>query len=277
MTDTIEWTGKVGDAWAEEWRRTDRSFANLSGRLDAAILAAAPESGTAIDIGCGAGGTSIALAVSRPQLSVTGIDLSSALIGTARERATALPNLHFRLADAQTLGPLGADLVFSRHGVMFFPDPVAGFAALRAAASPGANLVFSCFRPRAVNEWTTVTEAAVGSAAPPPSGYLPGPFGLADHDFTREVLEKAGWMRAAAQIVDYIYVAGTGENAVEDALGYFLRIGPAARSVAAAAPERREAMRDSLRSALAAYAQDGAVTFSASAWIWTAIAGETAA
>ncbi len=277
MTDTIEWTGRVGDAWAQEWRRTDRSFANLSGRLDAAILAAAPESGTAIDIGCGAGGTSIALAASRPQLSVTGIDLSPAMIAAARERGAALSNLRFKLADAKTLGPLAADLIFSRHGVMFFPDPVAGFAALRTAARPGARLVFSCFRPRAFNQWATLTEGAVGAVAQPPAGYAPGPFGLADPDFTRDVLERADWVQATAQIVDFLYVAGAGEDAVEDALGYFCRIGPAARSIATAPPERREAMRASLRSMLAAHAHDGAVTFSASAWIWTAIAGDAAA
>lgn len=273
MTNTLEWAGRVGEAWAEEWRRTDRSFAELSPALNAAILAAAPEKGLAVDIGSGAGGTSIALAAARPQLSVMGVDLSPALVATARQRAAGLPNLQFRVGDAQALGPLDADLLFSRHGVMFFADPVAGFSALRAAARPGAKLVFSCFRPRAFNEWTLVTEAAVGNAGESPPGYTPGPYGLADPDFTRDVLGKAGWVDMAAQAVDFPYVAGTGEDAVEDALDYFSRIGPAARTIAGAAPERREAMHAALRSALAAHTRDGAVTFSASAWIWTATAG----
>ena len=276
MTSTIEWTGRVGDSWAEEWQRTDRSFAGLSARLDAAILEAAPPTGTAVDIGCGAGGTSIALATARPDLSVTGVDLSPALIETARARArlAGLANLEFRVADAQSLGALGADLLFSRHGVMFFADPVAGFSALRMAASPGARLVFSCFRPRAFNQWTLVTEAAIGASAPPPAGYAPGPYGLADPDLARDILVRAGWRDAAAEIVDFRYVAGAGDDPVADALGYFLRIGPAARAIAAAPPERREALRQSLRAALAEHVVDGAVTFAASAWIWTATAGE---
>lgn len=272
----LEWTGRTGDAWADEWQRTDRSFFGLSRRLDAAILAAAPESGIAIDIGSGAGGTSIALATARPQLSVTGVDLSPALVETAQQRAAGLPSLQFRVADAQTLGSFDADLVFSRHGVMFFDDPVAGFSALRAAAKPGARLVFSCFRPRAFNEWTLVTEAAIGATASPPAGYMPGPYGLADEDFTRDMLGKAGWTDAGAEIVDFRYVAGEGEDPVEDALGYFLRIGPAARTIATAEPDRRSAMRESLRAALAGHLHDGAVTFAASAWIWTATAGEPA-
>ncbi|RYD53690.1 MAG: class I SAM-dependent methyltransferase [Sphingomonadales bacterium] len=274
MTDTLEWTGRVGLVWADEWQRTDRSFVALSRHLDAAILAAAPDSGIAVDVGSGAGGTSIALATARPRLSVTGVDLSAALVETARQRATGLPNLEFRVADAQALGSLDADLLFSRHGVMFFADPVAGFSALRRAAKPGARLVFSCFRPRAFNEWTLVTEAAIGATAPAQTDYMPGPYGLADHDFTRGVLTQAGWVGAAAEAVDFDYVAGGGEDPVEDALGYFLRIGPAARAIASAPPGQREAMRDALRAALAANCRDGGVTFGAGAWIWTATAGD---
>ncbi|RYY25119.1 MAG: class I SAM-dependent methyltransferase [Sphingomonadales bacterium] len=274
MTDTLEWTGRVGDVWAEEWRRTDRSFANLSRHLDAAILAAAPEQGIAIDIGSGAGGTSIALATARPHVSVTGIDLSPALVATAQDRAAGLANLEFRVGDAQALGALDADLLFSRHGVMFFADPVVAFASLRGAAKPGAKLVFSCFRPRAFNPWTLVTEAAVGASSPPSAAYAPGPYGLADLDFTREMLGKAGWVDATAEIVDFAYVAGAGEDPVEDALSYFQRIGPAARAIALAAPEHREALRGSLRAVLAEHLHDGVVTFGASAWIWKATAGE---
>lgn len=276
MTTTFDWTGRVGDVWAEEWRRTDRSFSDFSPRLNAAILAAAPDSGSAIDIGCGAGGTAIALATARPHLAVTGIDLSSSLIAIARERATGIANLSFRVADAQDLGGADADLLVSRHGVMFFEDPVAGFAALRGAAKRGAGLVFSCFAARSRNEWAVATSAAVGEIAPPAQGYAPGPFAFEDPDVARDVLTRAGWVDARAEQVDFRYVAGAGEDPVEDALAFLSRIGPAARALADAAPERREAMRDALRVMPAARAADGAVTFDASAWIWTATAGDAA-
>ncbi|RYD66345.1 MAG: class I SAM-dependent methyltransferase [Sphingomonadales bacterium] len=276
MTDTLEWTGRVGDSWAEEWPRTDRSFADLSRQLDAAILAAAPETGVALDIGCGAGGTSLALAASRPKLVITGVDISPALFAVAQRRAAGIGNLQFRVADAQALGALGADLLYSRHGVMFFADPVSGFAALRAAARPGARLVFSCFRPRAFNEWTLVTEAALGGAPVSPSGYMPGPYGLADHDFTRDTLQRAGWSGPTAHIADFRYIAGAGDDPVADALSYFLRIGPAARLIAAADPADQADLRMALHAALADRLIDGAVTFAASAWIWTATAGDPA-
>ena len=73
--DADAWRGSVGDVWSEEWRRTDRSFAGLARYLDATILAAAPAEGTAMDIGCGAGATSLALAEPRPDLTIVGTDI----------------------------------------------------------------------------------------------------------------------------------------------------------------------------------------------------------
>lgn len=276
MTSGLDWQGRVGDVWAEEWQRTDRSPAEVGEALNAAIMKVAPERGAALDIGCGAGSTALALAAQRPGLSITGVDLSSALIDVARRRGAGVGNLCFEVGDAQSLAGRGADLLFSRHGVMFFADPVAGFAALRAAAVPGARLVFSCFAPRAQNPWTGVIEAAMGNDPAPPAGYAPGPFGLADPDFTGEVLRQAGWADAAPRAVPFRYVVGAGPEPVEDALGFLSRIGPAARTLADATPERREALRASLRSALTEHVRDDVVAFDGAAWIWTATAGEPA-
>jgi SAM-dependent methyltransferase len=208
MTGGFDWTGRVGDVWAAEWRRTDRSFSDLSPRLDAAILAAAPERGRALDIGCGAGGTAMALAAWRPNLAITGIDLSPALVAIARERAAGIANLDFRVADAQSTGGETADLLFSRHGVMFFDDPAAGFAALRDAAVPGGRLVFSSFASREQNEWAVALDSAVGNPVPVPVGYAPGPFGLADADFTGGLLARSGWIDVVPELAEFSYVAG---------------------------------------------------------------------
>ena len=136
----------------------------------------------AVDIGCGAGGTSLALAAARPLLSVLGIDLSESLIETARSRASPYPNLSFRAGDATEVADLGVDLFFSRHGVMFFDDPKAAFTRLRAAARPGARLIFSCFRDYALNPWAAEIVAAIAGTAPPAPGIAPGPFAFADPD-----------------------------------------------------------------------------------------------
>jgi len=270
MTLAYDWAGRVGDTWADEWRRTDLSFANLSPQLDAAIFAAAPETGNAVDIGCGAGGTAIALAAARPGISVVGIDLSRNLVDTARGRGSAYPNLRFEVGDATELGDVDVDvdLLFSRHGVMFFDDPVAAFAKLRHAAAPDAHLVFSCFRDVTLNRWAIETGAAVAGVAPHKPGTSPGPFAFADAEHVRSILNASGWSGDAQQ-VDYSYQAGEGPNAVDEALAFFSRIGPAAAQLRELDGAAREAGRERLRAALMARLRNDTVDFPVSAWIWS--------
>jgi ubiquinone/menaquinone biosynthesis C-methylase UbiE len=80
---------------------------------------------------------------------VLGIDISTPMLNLARQRATEAGYSQTALvqADMSTYGfPSQAfDLAFSRFGVMFFADPVAAFANLRAALKPSGRLVFVCF------------------------------------------------------------------------------------------------------------------------------------
>ncbi|VXD03633.1 class I SAM-dependent methyltransferase [Sphingomonas sp. 8AM] len=163
--------------------------------------------GRAADLGCGIGDTTLALAATQPGLRVTGIDLSPALIAIARARAVpdagagmdrkGVPAAAtFVVGDVlkvlPTLVPL--DLLVSRHGLMFFTDPASAFVALRATVTPGAPLVFSCFAPRAENEWVTAPESAVGQMSPTAEGYAPGPLAAllaASHPSDRAQQEAA--------------------------------------------------------------------------------------
>ncbi|MEO5494312.1 MAG: methyltransferase domain-containing protein [Sphingomonas sp.] len=277
MFSTDEWTGRTGDIWADEWRRTDRSFDGLSDRLNAAILAAAPPAGRAVDLGCGAGGTSIALATARPGLAVAGLDISPALIEVARHRSAGIVNLEFDVADTAALDPaFAANMLVSRHGVMFFADPVAAFTTIRAAARPGATLVFSCFRDRSANPWAMLSDDLVGAPAPPPPGYVPGPFGFADRAFVADLLTRSGWTNTDATAVDYRYVAGQGDDSVADAADFFTRIGPVARAIAEQPADRRPALSSRLKALLAPHATGDIVVFPAAAWIWTATNGDAA-
>jgi len=273
MTEASDWTGRVGDVWAAEWRRTDRSFGDLARRLDAAILAAAPRAGgRALDIGCGAGATSLALAAARPDIAVTGVDLSAALLDVARERGAGRANLAFvegdALAAAAALAPV--DLFFSRHGVMFFADPAAGFAALRAAAAPGGRLVFSCFRALALNAWADEVVAAVSGSPPERRDGAPGPFAFADEDRVAELLGEVGWRDARVEPVDYRWRAGEGDDPVADALGFLARIGPAAPLLRALPAAEREAALGRIGTLCAAHRHGHAIDFPAAAWLWSA-------
>ena len=137
MTDASEWRGRVGEAWAEEWRRTDRSLAPVQAALLDTLVPRLCASAEVLDIGCGAGSTSLALADARPDARVTGLDLSEALVAAARERAAGRAG--FEVGDASTWTRPDArrfDALVSRHGVMFFDDPAAAFAHLADIAAP---------------------------------------------------------------------------------------------------------------------------------------------
>ena len=271
MTDKAEWEGGVGRSWADEWRRTDRSFAELTPRLLEAI--AALPGRDVVDIGCGAGELSLAVAEARPQARVLGIDVSADLVATATIRARDRRNCAFALAYAATWLPdRGApDLYISRHGVMFFADPVAAFAHLAEVAQAGAGLCFSCFRSPRENQWAS----GIAGLLPPGSGPLPdpqapGPFAFADAERVRDILERAGWRDVAFAAHDVRYLAGVGDDPVGEALALFARIGPAARAMRELPESERAAFQSRLREFVKEHRRGDTVAFAAATWIVTA-------
>src|SRR3954469_15048976 len=140
MTGAYDWRGDIGDVWADEWRRTDRTLAPVNDALVAASMANEAEPHRILDIGCGAGATSLALADAFGTARITGVDLSPTLVAVARERAGDRSRLRFEVGDAATWSPgeAGFDLIVSRHGIMFFDDPVGAFTT--SARSPGPGL-----------------------------------------------------------------------------------------------------------------------------------------
>lgn len=274
MTSNMDWEGRVGHAWAAEWHRTDRSFTGLTRELLARI--GPLEGSEVLDIGCGAGELSLSLAEARPGARVTGLDLSHELLDVARERGASVANLAFVHADASVWRPEAApDLLVSRHGVMFFNDPQAAFAHIAGFSTPGASLVFSCFRSPRENAWAGEVADAVmpGSPQGSPQGYAPGPFGFADRDFTAAMLAAAGWRDVSIDPVNYDYVGGEGANAVDDALAFLRRIGPAARALRELPGEECAAAEQRLREVLAARLDGGIIAWPAAAWIVSARRG----
>jgi SAM-dependent methyltransferase len=269
MTSGQDWQARVGRAWADEWRRTDRSFAPLTPNLLAAI--AAEPGSRVLDIGCGAGEVSIAVAAARPHAQVTGVDISADLIATARERSGGAATFHQADAGAY-VDPDGApDLLVSRHGVMFFADPPAVFRHLAAIAAPGARMVFSCFRAAAQNAWVSAFASLLPPAEPGPVQDFPaGPFAFAEPAHVERCM--AGWDGLTFTPIDFQYVAGAGEDPVADALGFFSRIGPVAARLAALDASGRAALQGRLAEVLQAHLSDGVVAFPAAAWIVTATA-----
>ena len=270
MVDMNEWQGRSGDTWAAEWRRTDRSFTLLTERL--LERSRGFKFREVLDIGCGAGELSLAIARGRPAVSVTGVDVSPQLVATARERGAHLGNVDFSLSDAAKWSAQDGrapDFLVSRHGVMFFDDPSAAFANLAAEAAPGASLMFSCFRDLAQNPAFTEVGRLLPDQ-PPAAGTAPGPFALADQGRVRAILNSGGWTDIAFEEFDYPMIVVAGENPVEDAVSYFSRIGPAARTMAELPQDAKARFLGRLRDLCERNCREGIVALPAAAWIVTA-------
>lgn len=191
------WNGIDGEFWTSSQDRLDRTLAPVTGPL---LAFAAPRAGsTVIDVGCGCGATTIELARAvGPSGRVIGIDLSGPMLALAAERLRKFANTSCLLGDAAEvpLGDLGAELIVSRFGVMFFGDPVAAFANLRTGLAPGGCLRFACWRPINENPWLQIPLNAVYEHAPrlpKPDPEEPGPFAFGDTARVTRVLTAAGF------------------------------------------------------------------------------------
>lgn len=273
MTDAFEWRGRVGDAWADEWRRTDRTLAPVERALLETLLPLLPAGARVLDVGCGAGGTSLALAEARPDADVTGLDLSETLVAAARDRAEG--RAAFTIGDASAWTPADArlfDAMVSRHGVMFFDDPVAAFAHLRGLAVRGAPFVFSCFRAREENRWAAELVPVMlrfapelAMAPPPPQG----PFAFADPDRICSILAGAGFAPPRIVTLDCDFVTGEGADPVAETLSYFCRIGPFAALFRQLDERQREEALGMVAQIADGHRSGNRVSFSAAAWIVT--------
>jgi SAM-dependent methyltransferase len=270
------WNETGGPTWVALQERIDAQIAPIG--LEA-IERAAPRPGErCLDVGCGCGETSIQLAERvGPKGQVLGVDLSGPMLERARERA-AEKNVpaEFERADAQihVFAPGRFDLVFSRFGVMFFEDPVAAFANLHAALSPGGRLAFACWRAFKDNEWVTVPMRAAARHVPlpePGDPNAPGPPSLGDPERIRGILGKAGFEDVKNEPHDLPIDVGGGA-APDELIDFVLKIGPTARMLAAAEADASTiaAVRDEVRAAIEPHMKDGHLRLGSATWLVTA-------
>ena len=269
------WNGRAGETWAELRRLLDMELHPLGREAQAAL---APQPGERVlDIGCGAGETSLDLAAATaPGGAVLGVDISRTLLDIAGRRAAERGlQARFEAADAQApfrgLGGERFDAAFSRFGVMFFADPAAAFANIRKALRPGGRIAFVCWRPPAENPLMTAPFKAVEHLVPPqpPSDPLaPGPFAFADPERVRRILGEAGFGQVAIRPFD----AQVGGWTLDEALIVAQRVGPLG-TVLRENPDLRPKVLDAVAGELQRHTgADGKVRMGAAVWIVTATA-----
>ncbi len=97
-----------------------------------------------LDVGCGGGQSAIRLKERYPHLRLTGIDLSTAQIARARQRAHRKGYaLQFEVADAQMLPfpEASFDVVFSFGSAKHWPNPLKGIGECWRVLKPGGELL----------------------------------------------------------------------------------------------------------------------------------------
>lgn len=232
-----DWSGQSGERWVANQARLD-AMVTMFGQ--AAIEAAAPAKGERVlDVGCGAGASSLAL-VSRvgAEGQVLGVDISEALISRARSIAQQDLPVLFQVADASSaeLPEKAFDILFSRFGVMFFDDPTGAFTHMRRALRPGGRVAFVCWRSAAENDWMRLPMGAIkGIVRPtaPPDPEAPGPFSFGDRGRVARILTAAGFTDIAIAPFDASVPFGEGETrdaAIDDAVKMTLEVGPLSRA-----------------------------------------------
>jgi SAM-dependent methyltransferase len=257
--------------WIAQQDGYDRMLAPFAEMI---IDAAAIQPGERVlDIGCGCGATTLAVAQIVGTGESVGIDLSGPMLERARADATAggQTNTRFVQADAQVaeFGDESFDAVISRFGIMFFADPIRAFTNIRGATRDGGRLAFVCWQPLIENEWLLVPGGAIAQHVPLPdlgSPNAPGMFAFADPDRVRTILTEGSWHDVNVTSRHAPLLVGGG-GTVDDAVE-FLRTGSIGRTVLAgadaAATER--AIRE-VRDVLSAHLTADGVQLDSAVWL----------
>jgi SAM-dependent methyltransferase len=266
------WNGIAGHAWVDGQDLLDRLFAPFERLLvEGACAQAARE---VLDIGCGTGSTTVAIARALGEAArCTGVDISAPMIEAARARAGwEGASADFVLADAETHHfepnrfdrPDRFDRIVSRFGVMFFGDPIAAFANLRRSAQRGAALDLIVWRGAGDNPFMTAAERAAAPllpCLPARKPDEPGQFGFADPERVRSILEQGGWSGIEIRPLDV--PCAMPETELER---YFTRLGPLGRVIGQVEPPVRDQLIKTVRGAFDRYLHQGEVRFIAACW-----------
>jgi SAM-dependent methyltransferase len=267
------WNGPGGQHWTDRQQAQDILLAPVSDILIDRAKAKAGE--RIIDVGCGCGATTMALAQKvGPTGHVFGVDISAPMLARARQIAPAGLPVDFVLADATVypFDPASFDLLVSRFGVMFFAEPALSFTNLRKALRPSGRMVFACWREPRDNPWLLAPLQAAYKHVPklPQLGPEdPGPFSFAAEQRVHRILGEAGFSRIAMEPCNLSLDVAIGRG-LDAAVEAVLEIGPASRALQGQPSDLRAAAANSIREVLAPFAQGKTVPLGASIWIVTA-------
>lgn len=261
------WNGSKGCAWVEGQAMLDRTLQPFEDLLVEAVAASGAR--RVLDVGCGTGSTTRAVArLLGAKGKSVGIDISEPMIEAARMlSAQEGTPATFICADAQThqFEPASFELIIARFGMMFFTDPIAAFRNMRRAAAAGAALCSIAWRSPDENPFMTTAERAAAALLP----NLParrtdaaGQFGFADARRVQTILEESGWTEIDIRPID-----ATCTLPESELMRYGTRFGPVGVALRDVDPETRARVAIAVRAAFEPYVHGAEVRFTACCWM----------
>jgi SAM-dependent methyltransferase len=237
------------------WGTDPQAWADLAEAhnrpLFAAVLdAAAVGPGTRVlDVGCGSG---LTLVLARDRgARPSGIDISSGLLGIARER---LPAADLREGDMETLpfGDGAFDAVLGVNAFQFAGDPERALREAARVLAPGGRVVASLFAAPERSQGTVVHEA-MSALIPPEQADDHAPYALSAPGNLEAALRAAG----LELVADGEVVCAWRYASMDDAVRGLLCSAGGARATEAAGERRVRAV---LAEAMRPFAHGGGVT-----------------
>jgi ubiquinone/menaquinone biosynthesis C-methylase UbiE len=271
-----DWAGEMGAKWLANLDRFEGMIAPIG---EALLKQAEFKPGERVlDIGCGGGGTTIAIAKSvAPAGDVLGIDISPDLTTASTKRAAdaGVGNIRFICADAANVQLTDApyDRLFSRFGSMFFSEPHKAFANLASLLRPGARIDLAIWAAPRDNLWMMEMMSIVRRFVdvPPAIPRAPGPFAFEDLDYLREVVAAGGFSEPNIVAYEGLQPVGGVNASPREAASFVLSSMAAGRLLDEQGPDVRAAAELELIELFKTHHVDGkGVMMQGKAWLVSA-------
>jgi SAM-dependent methyltransferase len=220
--------------------------------------------GEVLDVGCGTGALTFAIAKSERVSKIVGLDLSEAFLGFARSK-TDDPRISFESGDAQNLRFSNAsfDQCLALLVMRFIPDGPKAAREMRRVTRPGGIVATAMWDTTGGNELNDSLSDAALSLDPnaPQEKDMPGVYGTA-----QELMSL--WSAAGIRNIEVKNIVfPCGFESFDDFWQPLTEgQGPAGAYLRRIAEDHRTALREQLRQNLFGNRTDGPFTLNAKAW-----------
>lgn len=197
---------------SEHWTKHSDTIKEMFAPVTEALIreAGISEGQSVLDVAGGAGEPSLTIA---ERVGSTGgvmcTDAIAEMVEAARAEAASrgITNVEFRECTAESLpfADESFDVVVSRLGAMFFPDPLAACKEMLRVTKPGGAIAFVVWHKSELNPFCYLVSDVVSRhvPAPPPHPDAPDAFRFAELGKLASILTQAGATKVSDKVLQF--------------------------------------------------------------------------